>query len=250
VWYTGWIGFDVSRCDAFDMAADTAMGVPQALRIRWFNAFAGTVKAAAMESTNGAANAGRMFTNYYAEIVARTSTAQNFQYMDFWSTATFNASSLGDGGQVEWDGWENFGNWGTGIHSWNGPDNCGGHWCVALTGGVAPDANYHRFAWRVTGALNVGYTLCSYYEDVPFSSGLNQYLCMGMSGSNADPHLGGGTVSSIPIFMMFNRDNMALSPDPAVLWIKSIRIYVCDLWTPAQLPVGGAEQCFTSSQNP
>jgi hypothetical protein len=71
-----------------------------------------------------------------------------------------------------------------------------------------------------------------------------------MSGSNADPHLGGGTVSSIPIFMMFNRDNMALSPDPAVLWIKSIRIYVCDLWTPAQLPVGGAEQCFTSSQNP
>jgi hypothetical protein len=202
-----------------------------------------------------------MFTNHYIEVVARYEALLNNLSADFWNTGTFGATALDDGGTVEWDGFESvaLGQFGTGIHNWNGPNNGCGHWCVAFGTGVSPDTNYHRFAWRVTGQLGVGYTLHSYYENVPFSSGLNQIATVNMGPAttngvnNANPHLSGGGITSAPQ-ILFGPDQGSTLSQTAVLWIKSIKIYVCPAWTANQTgpgkTIGGAQQCFTSSQDP
>lgn len=262
-WYIGWIGFSTGPgCGAWSMAADSATGTPQALRMQWINAYLGSnPNATTMETVNLSVTQGMMVTNFYLEMVARLGVVETNINPDWWNTGSFNPTALDDGGSVEWDGFEAGGpdQYGTGIHNWDGPDNgCNGHWCVAVPTGVLLDTNYHRFAWRTTGLLGTGYTLNSYYEDVPFSSGLNKIATVNMGpGStngtnNANPHLSGGKISSAPIITIGSAGRTL--PEDAVLWVKSIKIYVCPAWTANQTgpgkTIGGPQQCFTSSQDP
>jgi hypothetical protein len=229
--------------------------------MQWINSYLGSnPNATTMETINLPVTQGRMVTNFYIEMVARLGVVETNINPDWWNTGTFGSTALDDGGTVEWDGYETVGpgQYGTTIHNWSGPNNDCGHWCVGSNTNVIPDTNYHRFAWRATGRLGDGYTLNSYFENVPFSSGLNKVATVNMGPaatngtSNANPHLSGGTIATAPIISIGSAGN-TLAQD-GVLWVKSIKLYVCPAWTANQTgpgkTIGGAQQCFTSVQDP
>jgi hypothetical protein len=210
-----------------------------------------------MEGSSLDGNSGRFYTNHYIEMVARLDVLQDMQWPDWWNTSTFGATNLNDGACCEWDGWEDISangthNYGTTVHNYLDGDNGCGHWCVGVDTFVTPDTNYHRFAWRVTAVLGQGYTLCSYYENVPFSSGLQVSNCVNMDGANAGQAIDGSHAATTPIFLMGPGGNNVNLANDAILWIQSIKIYACPAWTADQRNIGGAQACFSQNgvQNP
>lgn len=282
-WFQGWVTVgNGTPCNVspapYSVVTDPVYG-NQAFKIHWQDSYKASsdIFINQIESINLTNDGGKFFTFFFADVVARASSQTVSANgggcnstpgacsvtTDIWSTGVFGQGGTSGGklgtGVNEYDGIEWYGVANSSMFSHN--NDSGSVPSIYNSQGIPPGfsswdwTQYHRYTWRLTGASNGSGDIqfCAWLEQTPGVSGLVSIGCVGI-GATASQRAGNniGTALILQSGLGFGCvHGECTSPSISYdTYFKSAKVYVCPSWTANQNPVGGAQQCFTSSNNP